>query len=57
LQEKWPAFDLEKLAATVDEKHAEIGMGVQNDFPLSRRCRPVLANDAKKSDGLLKIAC
>lgn len=56
LQEKWPAFDLEKLAATVDEKHAEVGMGVRNDFPLARRCRPVLAHEQRPADGLLKIA-
>lgn len=56
LQENWPAFDLQKLATTVDEKHAESGLGVRNDFPLARRCRPVLAHEAPCNDGILKIA-
>lgn len=42
LQTKWPAFDLAKLATAVDEQHSQVGVDVQNDFPLSRRCRAVL---------------
>ncbi len=42
LQGKWPAFDLEALISRVDEVHAEIGSGVKNDFPLARRCKPVI---------------
>lgn len=38
LGEKWKAFDIEELAQRVDELHAEMGLGVKNDFPLSRRC-------------------
>lgn len=55
LQERWNAFDLQQLAELVDARHAEIGMGVRNDFPLSRRCRPALG-DAKFNDGSLNRA-
>eukprot|EP00913_Durusdinium_trenchii_P028511 g26739.t1 len=42
LGEKWSAFDLESIAAKVDREQEDIGIGVRNDFPLSRRCRAVL---------------
>lgn len=44
LQKKWPAFNLEELVKTVDAEHAASGMGVANDFPLSRRCKQILAS-------------
>lgn len=47
LEKVWPEFHLDELVETVDRKHAEIGLGVQNDFPLSRRCRTVLEECAK----------
>jgi serine/threonine-protein kinase len=54
LGEKWTKFNLETLAQTVDEKHAELGLGVRNDFPLSRRCSAVLGGDPMSySDGSL----
>jgi len=43
LQQKWPAFNLAALANVVDREHAELGLGVENSFPLSRRCQQVLA--------------
>lgn len=36
LEQKWTAFCLKSLAATVDEKQAAMNMGIQNDFPLTR---------------------
>lgn len=42
LETKWPAFQLGQLVEIVDAKHAELGLGVQNDFPLSRRCKAIL---------------
>lgn len=42
LQDKWPAFNLLELVDAVDQQHAETGIGVGNDFPLSRRCRQIL---------------
>ena len=45
LGEKWAAFDLATLIKRVDRRHAEMGAGVENDFPLARRCAAVL--DAK----------
>jgi HD-like signal output (HDOD) protein len=53
---KWPAFNLEALAQAVDEKHAELGLGMKNDFPLSRRCRPAAGDAASYSDGTLTAA-
>lgn len=49
LEKLWPEFHLQELVETVDRKHAEIGLGVQNDFPLSRRCRSVLPEFAETS--------
>ncbi|HUG93611.1 MAG TPA: HDOD domain-containing protein [Planctomycetaceae bacterium] len=55
LQEKWSVFDLERLARTVDEQHAQSGMGLQNDYPLLRRCQAVAASD-RYADGTLVLA-
>lgn len=46
LQSKWPAFNLEELAKKVDEQHSQIGVGVRNDFPLLRRCQPILKKES-----------
>ncbi|MEX0726565.1 MAG: HDOD domain-containing protein [Planctomycetaceae bacterium] len=43
LQDIWPAFDLPALCEKVDRLHEETGMGVNNEFPLSPRCRQALA--------------
>jgi serine/threonine-protein kinase len=57
LGEKWKAFDLYELASRVDELHAEMGLGVQNDFPLSRRCSAMAGNQADiYNDGTLTPA-
>jgi len=45
LEEKWAAFDLKKLAETVDAKQAAMGLGIENDFPLSR----IVQSSAEKS--------
>lgn len=55
LQTKWPAFQLEQLAEKVDQQHAEVGMGVRNDFPLIRRCRPAI-DASVLQDGTLTAA-
>ena len=55
LETKWPAFDLQELARTVDQKQEALGLGVHNDFPLSRRCGPVISDAAAYDDGTLKI--
>jgi HD-like signal output (HDOD) protein len=52
LGEKWKAFDLLELAHRVDEQHAEMGLGVRNDFPLSRRCAPS-TNSAESTGSLI----
>jgi serine/threonine-protein kinase len=54
LEKKWPAFNLENIARAVDEKHEEVGMGVRNDFPLLRRCKPAIDGGLNNySDGSL----
>ncbi len=40
LQEKWKAFDVATIAERVDEQQEQLGLGVSNQFPLSRRCQP-----------------
>jgi HD-like signal output (HDOD) protein len=47
LGEKWPAFDLAALVDAVDREHVGIGLGVENAFPLSRRCKQILADRAQ----------
>lgn len=42
LQTKWPAFRLQSLVDQVDSLHEELSLGVENHFPLARRCRQVL---------------
>ncbi len=54
LEQKWPAFNLLELSEKVDELHVQLGLGVRNDFPLSRRCRPVLNSADVYNDGTLQ---
>ena len=55
LQEKWPGFDLERLAQTVDEQHEQSALGVRNDYPLLRRCQ-ALSGSERFADGTLSLA-
>ena len=41
LEQKWPAFNLRAIADRVDAIQEESGLGMRNDFPLSRRCKLV----------------
>jgi len=50
LQEKWPVFDLRMLVEKVDRLHAEMAVGVRNDFPLGRRCQAVLDASTRTAD-------
>jgi HD-like signal output (HDOD) protein len=43
LGQKWPTFDLASIVEIVDREHAGLGAGLENDFPLSRRCKQILA--------------
>jgi HD-like signal output (HDOD) protein len=56
LETKWPAFQLERLAQSVDEQHNAMSVGVHNDFPLSRRLQ--CQSDAPEAyqDGSLRPA-
>lgn len=54
LEQKWPAFNLQRLAETVDTRQSEAGLGVRNDFPLSRRCKSVANQDANNADGSIR---
>lgn len=53
LQERWSAFDLESIVNKVDENHEKLGIGVRNDFPLSRRCKPATDRKVDVNDGML----
>ena len=43
-------------AETVDAKQEEAGLGVRNEFPLTRRCKSVPNQTANNADGTLKPA-
>ncbi|MBL4884751.1 MAG: HDOD domain-containing protein [Planctomycetaceae bacterium] len=51
LQEKWPAFDFEDLIYRVDKFQDEASSGVKNEFPLARRCLPVIERFKEKREG------
>lgn len=55
LEQKWPAFQLETLVRKVDAEHEQMGLGVSNDFPLERRCKPVLNKMQDICDGTLNV--
>ena len=42
LQKKWPAFQLQALVDLVDTLHEDLSLGVENHFPLARRCKQIL---------------
>jgi len=48
LEPKWLAFDLERLADSVDRQYVHMGLGLHNDFPLLPRCKS-LAKEASVS--------
>lgn len=54
LEQKWPAFNLRALAEKVDAKQSNSHVKVHNDFPLTRRCKTVLNQDANNADGTIK---
>lgn len=54
LEQQWPAFNLQALAEKVDLRQSEAGLGVRNDFPLSRRCKSTANQDANNADGTLR---
>jgi serine/threonine-protein kinase len=56
LGQKWAAFDLMALAETVDRLQEELGLGVANNFPLSRRCAAALDAEDAYADGSLRMA-
>jgi HD-like signal output (HDOD) protein len=39
LEPKWPAFNLQRLAESVDRQYVQMGLGVHNDSPLLPRCK------------------
>jgi serine/threonine-protein kinase len=39
LEPKWPAFNLQRLAESVDRQYVQMGLGIRNDFPLLPRCK------------------
>jgi serine/threonine-protein kinase len=39
LEPKWPAFNLQRLAESVDRQYVHMGLGIHNDFSLLPRCK------------------
>jgi HD-like signal output (HDOD) protein len=54
LETKWPAFQLERLARSVDEQHQAMSVGVHNDFPLLRRLKCLADEPEAYQDGSLR---
>jgi HD-like signal output (HDOD) protein len=54
LETKWPAFQLERLAQSVDEQQKAMRVGVHNDFPLSRRLQCQSDTPEAYQDGSLR---
>jgi HD-like signal output (HDOD) protein len=51
VEKAWPALNLKAVAEKVDAQHEATGMGVQNDFPLARRCRAIFNQPATVASG------
>ena len=49
LENIWPAFNLREMAEIVDAKQAESGLGIRNEFPLSREYKVVFSQVPGKS--------
>ena len=57
LEEKWPAFDLAAIVEIVDREHVGVDPGIDNDFPLSRRCKQILGpRRAEETEGAIVVA-
>ncbi len=54
LEQKWPAFNLDEIVNRVDEIHLASGLGVHNEFPLARRCKPAIDRHREIYDGILQ---
>ncbi|HEV8067498.1 MAG TPA: HDOD domain-containing protein [Planctomycetaceae bacterium] len=39
LESKWPAFNLQRLAESVDRQYVQMGLGIHNSSPLLPRCK------------------
>lgn len=50
LEQRWPAFCLERLAQSVDRQHKEMGLGIRNNSSLVERCCD-LGNDEAGAAG------
>jgi HD-like signal output (HDOD) protein len=42
LEPKWPAFNLQQLADSVDRQYVQMGLGIRNDFSLVPRCKSLV---------------
>jgi HD-like signal output (HDOD) protein len=46
LEPKWPAFNLQQLAESVDRQYVQMGLGIRNDFSLVPRCKSLVPVEA-----------
>jgi hypothetical protein len=56
LESKWPAFNLQQLAESVDRQYVQMGLGIHNDFPLLPRCKSLEQEANDCSVGTIQAA-
>jgi serine/threonine-protein kinase len=56
LESKWPAFNLQQLAESVDRQYVQMGLGIHNDFPLLPRCKSLEQEATECSVGAIRAA-
>ncbi len=55
LEPKWPAFNLQRLAESVDRQYVQMGLGIHNESPLLARCKS-LRQEPSASAGTIEAA-
>ena len=56
LEAKWPAFNLDSLAESVDRQHQEMGLGISNNSSLVQRCQGLGSEPSDPAVGTVEAA-
>jgi HD-like signal output (HDOD) protein len=56
LQAKWPAFNLHRLAESVDRQHLHLALGIPNQSPLLPRCKSLEAKSTASPVAATSVA-
>jgi hypothetical protein len=56
LEPKWPAFNLQRLAESVDRQYVQMGLGIHNDFSLVPRCKNLGQESSVRPVGTIEAA-